>query len=228
VAFESNGRPGAGHTARLRGLALTGARAAKRRLVCIDRAAIEALPAWRCPAGLAAAGVVSALAEPAVVAPLLAAAAVTAVGRNGWRAACLPALAVPAGMLARWRLSQVIARPRPPATAWLTRPEGYSLPSRHTTLAALTAGACLASAGTVGLPRHAAPLMAAAGVGASRVYLGVHWPTDVLAGWLFAEAWLGLGKWLRLTGSGRDHRCYRSGPAILTRARGTWPRGRPS
>jgi len=41
-----------------------------------------------------------------------------------------------------------------------------------------------------GVPVHAATLVAAAGVGANRVYLGVHWPADVAAGWLFAEGWL--------------------------------------
>jgi membrane-associated phospholipid phosphatase len=157
-----------------------------------DQAAIAALPARRNPRGVAIARAVSAIAEPGFAGPVVAAAMVVDAGRRGWRAAGLTALAVPAGVLGRWLLSELIARPRPPAEVWLAEPEGYSSPSRHTTLAALTAGVVAGASGAHGVPKHAIPIAAAASVGASRVYLGVHWPTDVVAGWIFAAAWLAL------------------------------------
>jgi membrane-associated phospholipid phosphatase len=160
------------------------------RLAHADRAVFAAVLAHRRPAVIAAARVVSELAEPGVVYPALAAAGLVAARRAGWPHAALPCLVVAGGAVARLQLSRVIARPRPPTSAWLIEPEGFSLPSRHTTLAALTAGATVRALGMGGAPRRAAPLLAAAGIGASRVCLGVHWPTDVLAGWLFAEAWL--------------------------------------
>jgi membrane-associated phospholipid phosphatase len=160
------------------------------RLAQADRAIFAAVLAHRSPAVIAAARAVSGLAEPAVVYPVLAAAGLVAARGGRLPRAVLPCLVVAGGAMVRRQLSEVIARPRPPASEWLTEPEGFSLPSRHTTIAALMAGASTRALGMGGVPRRAAPLIAAAGVGASRVCLGVHWPGDVLAGWLFAEAWL--------------------------------------
>ena len=71
-----------------------------------------------------------------------------------------------------------------------------SFPSGHSfntaVFAGLLAGMVLAS--TASILYRALAIMAAAGatllVGASRVYLGYHWMTDVLAGWSLGLAWL--------------------------------------
>jgi len=155
-----------------------------------DRRAFEAVRARRGETAVKAARMVSALAEPYVAYPVLALAGVRAARHGRWWQAGAPCLVVVSGALARRRLSRIIARERPPAQAWLIEPEGFSLPSKHTTLAVLAVGATAAALGVSGAPARAATVLAAAGIGASRVCLGVHWPSDVVAGWLFAEGWL--------------------------------------
>jgi len=139
---------------------------------------------------------VSALAEPTAVYPLLLGVGLRtanpALGRSVAVHACRPLLVVASGAAMRRALSRRVARARPPSSAWLVEPKGYSLPSRHTTVAALTVGACVRSMTLRGSPRWLASAVAAVAVGTSRVWLGVHWPSDVLAGWPFAEAWLRL------------------------------------
>jgi undecaprenyl-diphosphatase len=172
------------------GVAVLASAADRGWLAEADRRVLAAVCARRGPAATRVAHAVSALAEPHVAYPVLAFAGVAAARRDGWWRAGAPCLAVAGGAVVRRRLSRLISRERPPAAVWLIEPEGFSLPSKHTTLAVLTAGATVRALGVRGGSLRAATLLAGAGIGASRVYLGVHWPTDVIAGWLFAEGWL--------------------------------------
>jgi undecaprenyl-diphosphatase len=92
---------------------------------------------------------------------------------------------------------QVTARPRPPvANALIELPTSYSFPSGHT-IAALLLWTCIAVAvwrttTRVGVRWGVLVVGLALAVltGISRVYLGVHWPSDILASWLLGVAWL--------------------------------------
>ncbi|MFJ8431217.1 phosphatase PAP2 family protein [Kitasatospora sp. NPDC094019] len=101
------------------------------------------------------------------------------------------------GQLLRQGLMHGFGRPRPPVVDWAFTAHGFAFPSGHAFTAALSAG-LLALAVVRARPGAARPAVAAAAVfavliGCTRVYLGVHWPLDVLAGWLLAAAWLALG-----------------------------------
>ncbi|MFE3501791.1 phosphatase PAP2 family protein [Kitasatospora sp. NPDC059160] len=108
-----------------------------------------------------------------------------------------PLLWLLAGQLLRYGLMAACARPRPPHADWATAASGFSFPSGHSFTSALCAG-LLALAVTRAHPAAtraavAGALLFAAAVGLSRIYLGVHWPLDVLGGWLLAAGWLALG-----------------------------------
>ena len=88
-----------------------------------------------------------------------------------------------------------IDRPRPDLVPPLVEVNTASFPSGHATLAAvtyLTLGALLSR---VEARRSAkiyvltVALVLTFLIGISRIYLGVHWPTDVLAGWCVGSAW---------------------------------------
>ncbi len=110
-------------------------------------------------------------------------------------AAATVAVAVVGGLLLSQALKWGFARPRPDLVPHGQTVYTQSFPSGHAMLSAvtyLTLGALLART----QPSRRAKLyfLAVAGaltviVGVSRVYLGVHWPTDVLAGWTVGAGW---------------------------------------
>jgi undecaprenyl-diphosphatase len=112
------------------------------------------------------------------------------------RSGLLLALIAGTGIYAEIRINQVIERARPPVSDWAGSAAGWSFPSGHTTAGTLLAVSCawaLAARVPPGLPRRGAwagGAVYAVTMGWSRVWLGVHWPTDVLGGWLFGTAWL--------------------------------------
>jgi undecaprenyl-diphosphatase len=88
------------------------------------------------------------------------------------------------GELAADVLKAAIPRSRPPGHALVARPHSHSFPSGHAT----TSFACAAVL-ALALPRLRVPLaLLAAAVAWSRVYVGVHFPLDVLAGAVLGTA----------------------------------------
>ena len=85
-------------------------------------------------------------------------------------------------------------RKRPDLWASSKRPIDYSYPSGHS-MSAISFYGLLAVYLThlLSIPLSITSTIAAAltiGVGFSRLYLGVHWPTDVLSGWMAGSIWL--------------------------------------
>jgi len=125
-------------------------------------------------------------------------------------AAGMVVLAVTSGTLVSSVLKWLFARPRPDLVPHATMVYTQSFPSGHAMLSAvvyLTLGALLAR--TQAEPKVKVYLLLLAMaltiiVGISRVYLGVHWPTDVLAGWAggacWALLWWGITLWLQSKG----------------------------
>lgn len=112
-----------------------------------------------------------------------------------WREALLVLAAVGGGQILSSLLKLGIDRPRPDLVSHLAAVQTLSFPSGHAMMAAvtyLTLGSMLAGIA----PGRATKiyvlgvaLLITLMVGVSRIYLGVHWPSDVLAGWCAGFAW---------------------------------------
>ncbi|MFJ8582254.1 phosphatase PAP2 family protein [Micromonospora sp. NPDC093277] len=112
-----------------------------------------------------------------------------------WRTAALMALVTGGTSALVNGVKLLIARPRPTLPEMISTASGFSFPSGHSAQA-VAAYASLAYLIGRRWPVPAVRVSAWAGaglvvllVGFSRLYLGVHWLTDVLGGYLLAAAW---------------------------------------
>jgi undecaprenyl-diphosphatase len=150
----------------------------------------------RTPGATAVARSFSLLGSSKVLLPVVASVALVLVWRRRFALAGL-LVVVWGGSIGLYNLTKLIVdRRRPPPGIRLSTVAGSSFPSGHSTQSVATYVA-LAVVMTAVLPRARVlawvlAVSLAVGVGWSRLYLGVHWASDVAAGWIIGGLWVAL------------------------------------
>ena len=133
---------------------------------------------------------------PVLLAVLAGAAVLLVVRAMAWRAAWLLSVVL-GGRLIVELAKDLVERPRPPLAVSGVVAHGWSFPSAHagnTTITCLALAVAFAATASPAARRAIFALAAATAiaVGSTRLWLAVHWPSDVLAGWLFGLGWVTL------------------------------------
>jgi membrane-associated phospholipid phosphatase len=154
--------------------------------------------AHRSPGATTVLRAATSLGSNVLLVPIVAASAgVLLVGWREWRSASFLIAAIAGSVVLYQLFKGLVGRPRPPVAVHLVHASGAAFPSGHATDAAavwaalavvLAAGRSLRARCAIG----AAAVIVALVVAFSRVYLGVHWLTDVVAGLALGWAWLSL------------------------------------
>ncbi|MFR0354389.1 phosphatase PAP2 family protein [Streptomyces sediminimaris] len=114
--------------------------------------------------------------------------------RSAWWTALWLAAAVAAGLLLQQGLKAAVDRPRPVWRDPVDSAHYAAFPSGHAMTATLVCGLLLWLLHRYGAGRAlwrtalTLALVSVVGVGLTRVWLGVHWPSDVVGGWLLGAA----------------------------------------
>ncbi|MGH7175721.1 MAG: phosphatase PAP2 family protein [Minisyncoccia bacterium] len=165
-------------------------------LLALDHSVVLAFAEHRTALGVTIAYVATALGSPTTIGALALVLALYFALKH--RRLVVPFVVTMAGAFASFEfLKDIVARARPEAALALYAPPLYSFPSGHAVMSVVFYGfAAYALARTY--PRLGGWIYLAATlltllIGLSRVYLGVHYPSDVIAGWLLGLFWLWLG-----------------------------------
>lgn len=111
--------------------------------------------------------------------------------RRRWREACFAAVAMAGSALLNLTTKQLFARARPSLWASISPQDTFSFPSGHAmgSMTLVTVLVLLTWRTRWRWPVLAIAALAGLAVGVSRIYLGVHYPSDILGGWAGAIAW---------------------------------------
>ena len=176
------------------GLAVFGAMAVpvmRGEAIGFDLPVRAAIHGWAFPALTAAMRAITMIGSEYFLVPLAAILVWRWLRRGERRAAYLLVVGSLGAEAVAQLLKALIHRPRPEVFFGLVSAETYSFPSGHAFVPAVLFG-IMAGILAAGARWRAAVVVMAALLGFSRVYLGFHYPSDVVAGWGLAVVWLAL------------------------------------
>ncbi len=163
-------------------------------LLPLEESCLLTLKAWANPTLDRYMTALTWLAQGEITIPILIAIVGVLVYCNEAVTALVLAIALSGSWLLNGIFKAFFRRKRPDLWASAKRPMDYSYPSGHA-MSAISFYGLLAASLThcLSMPLGITASLAASitlGVGFSRVYLGMHWPTDVLSGWVAGGIWL--------------------------------------
>ncbi|MCM6775766.1 phosphatase PAP2 family protein [Nocardia sp. CDC159] len=142
--------------------------------------------------------VITDMGSPTAMTALTLAACAWFAWRRDWPRLIFLAVTAAGSAVIGTTVKPLVGRQRPPVTDQLVVFTNQSFPSGHALGSTVVVGALTVLA-ALSLQRRAARLALSlvaiifvVAVGLSRVYLGVHWLTDVLGGWAIGLLWLGI------------------------------------